>query len=161
MTFYQPLLQSCSVTLDYIRMRAFFKRPKLKYIDCRTYTCNPVQCLRHNSVTKVVLYIRFVNIVLCWQLSISMWKAVCLFVVFSVFKGKAVQPNPSTVGQERLWTEAIYTSTYLCSEWTNSWQMLPQDGRSHPAWKVMLLYNFYKESKWQIPIPVRFITIWW
>lgn len=116
MTFYQPLLQSCSVTLDYIRMRAFFKRPKLKYIDCRTYTCNPVQCLRHNSVTKVVLCIRFVNIVLCWQLSIPMWKAVCLFVVFSVFKGKAVQPNPSTVGQERLWTES-HIHLYLSVFW--------------------------------------------
>jgi len=29
-----------------------------------------------------------------------------LFVFFSVFKGKAVQSNPSTVGQERLWTES-------------------------------------------------------
>lgn len=34
------------------RGESIFKRPKLKYIDCRTYTCNPVQCLRHNSVTK-------------------------------------------------------------------------------------------------------------
>lgn len=140
-------------------MRAFFKRPKLKYIDYRTYTCNPVQCLRHNSVTKVVLCIRFINIVLCWQLSIPMWKAICLF--FCIWRqGSTVKPQYCRSGKALDWKP--YTPLRICIQ-----NGLILGGCYHRMVKATqhgkscCSTNFYKESRRQIPTPIRFITVWW